>query len=104
MTYYHNHDSSAEDRLVREYQVSTTACRQLANWALAHFGERTDPTAYTRIVVSLATQGPDYAVDKIYKDLHKLGFTYRNEAVWRMYERFRMDAERQYPISRTIAA
>ncbi len=95
---------SAEDRMVREYQVSGYACRQLAQWALAHFGDRTEPIAYTNLVISLSMTGPDYAVDKIFRDLKGAGYTYRNEAIWRMYERYRADGERLYPIGPTIAA
>lgn len=95
---------SAEDRMVREYQVSGFACRQLAQWALAHFGERTEPHAYARIIISLASSGPDYAVDKVFRDLKAQGFNYRNEAIWRMYERYRAEGERQYPVSSTRAA
>lgn len=97
-------DLSAEDRMVREYQVSGFACRQLAQWALAHFGDRTDPHAYARIIISMGTSGPDYAIDKIYRDLKEQGFNYRNEAIWRMYERYRAEGEREYPATRQYAA
>ena len=99
-----HHDSSSEDRMVREYQITGFACRQLADWALAHFGERTEPGAYQRIVVSLANTGPDMAVDKVFRDLTGQGFNYRSEAVWRMYERFRIEGETRYPVSQTRAA
>lgn len=95
---------SAEDRMMREYQVASFACRQLSEWALAHFGERTDPHAYANLVISLSTSGPDYAIDKIYRDLKACGYSYRNEAIWRMYERYRVEGERRYPISRSFAA
>lgn len=95
---------SSEDRMVREYQVTGFACRQLAQWALAHFGDRTEPHAYARIIISLSNSGPDFAVDKISRDLKSFGFSYRSEAIWRMYERYRAEGERQYPVSRTLAA
>lgn len=90
-------DNSSEDRLVREYQVTSFACRQLADWALAHFGERTDPEAYQRIVISMSNNGADTAVEKVHRDLVSQGFNYRNEAVFRMFERFRIEGERKYP-------
>lgn len=93
-----------ESRMVREYQICGYACRQLAQWALAHFGDRTDPTAYERIVISLGSSGPDFAVDKVCRDLTAQGFTYRVEAVWRMYERYRLDGARQFPDSQPFAA
>lgn len=95
---------SSEDRMVREYQVTGFACRNLAQWALAHFGDRTDPHAYTRLVISLSNTGQDVAIHKIYQDLKNCGFTYREEAVWRMYERYRLEGERHYPSALTFAA
>ena len=97
-------DTTSEERMLREYKVTASACRQLASWALAHFGDRTDPEAYQRIVISMASTGPDYAAEKVFNDLCSQGFTYRYEAVWRMYERFRRDEERKTISSGSIAA
>lgn len=97
-------DHSSEDRMVRDYQITGFACRNLADWALAHFGERTDPLAYQRIVISLSNNGPDCSVEKIHRDLISQGFNYRIEAVFRMYERFRIQGERQFPVSSYKAA
>ncbi len=94
----------AEDQLVRDYQVSTYACRQLAGWALAHFDDRTEPLAYMRIVLSLARTGPDYVIDKILRDLTSQGNPYRSEAIWRMYERYRAEGERTIPATGSQAA
>ncbi|GEM_PF-6272130 len=96
--------NSFEDRFLRENQICSSACRHLADWALAHFGDRTEGEAYKRIVHSLAVSGADYAIDKVYKDLNSLGYTYRSEAVMRMYERFRRDAEIRYDVDHDIAA
>lgn len=96
--------NSFEDRYMRENQVCSTACRHLAEWALAHFGDRTNGDAYKRLIHSLAVTGSDYAVDKVYNDLNSLGYMYRSEAVMRMYERFRRDAEKQLDIDQSIIA
>lgn len=88
-----NNTPSSEELFYREHRIDTWSCRQLADWALAHFGDRTDPQAYKRIVSSLANSGADLAVEKVHSDLVSLGFNYRPEAVMRMYERFRRDAQ-----------
>lgn len=93
MTDNNNNTLSSEELFYREHRIDTWSCRQLADWALAHFGDRTDPRAYKRIVSSLANTGSDLAVEKIHTDLTSQGFNYRPEAVMRMYERFRRDAE-----------
>ncbi|MAI89731.1 ATPase inhibitor subunit zeta [Ponticaulis sp.] len=95
---------TSEDLFAREHRIDTFACRQLAEWALAHFGDRTEPYAYKRIVISLANSGADLAVDKIHTDLVSLGYNYRSEAVMRMYERFRRDAEHVVDTPSDLAA
>ena len=97
-------DYSAEDRMVRDYQIDSYASRQLALWALAHLGDRTTPEAYERLVVSLGRTAPDCAINKVYRDLVSIGVSYRSEAVERMFERFRIEGERMYPISSRLAA
>lgn len=95
---------SAEDRFLRENTVCGWACRSLADWALAHFGDRTDPDSYRRLVHSLSVTGADYVVEKIYKDLETQGYRYRSEAVMRMYERFRREAESKFDARQNLAA
>ena len=95
---------SAEESFAREHRVSSYACRQLAEWALAHFGDRTDPTAYQRIVMSLGLSGADIVVEKVHKDLCTQSFNYRPEAVMRMYDRFRMEGERRFVETQDVAA
>lgn len=100
----YNTTNTAEDRFLRESSVCASACRQLADWALAHFGDRTEPDAYRRLVHSLSVTGADFVCEKVYKDLETQGYRYRNEAILRMYERFYRDAARQYDARHTIAA
>ena len=95
MTDNNNNTLSSEELFYREHRIDTWSCRQLAEWALAHFGDRTEPNAYKRIVSSIANTGADLAVEKVHADLSSLVFNYRPEAVMRMYERFRRDAETQ---------
>tara|TARA_B100001179_G_C18343801_1_gene297769 strand:+ start:220 stop:528 length:309 start_codon:yes stop_codon:yes gene_type:complete len=99
-----NNISSSEERFLRENQVTTSACRQLADWALAHFGERTSPSAYQKIIYSMSVTGPDFAVEKVFNDLTSQGYAYRREAVMRMYERFRRESQRAYDLKRDLAA
>ena len=99
-----NNNRSAEDRFLRENTVCGWACRSLADWALAHFGDRTDPDAYRRLVHSLSVTGADYVVEKIHKDLETQGYRYRSEAVMRMHDRFRREAEARYDARHDMAA
>ena len=100
----YNNNTSSEDRFLRENTIASYACRQLADWALAHFGDRTSSDAYRRLVHALAVTGEDVAIEKVYKDLNDQGYPYRSEAVMRMYERFRREAEKQVDTADTIAA
>ena len=44
------------------------------------------------------------SVEKVHRDLISQGFNYRIEAVFRMFERFRIQGERQFPVSSYRAA
>lgn len=85
---------TAEDELAQSYRQTGYACRHLADWGLAHFGDRTNGDAYRRIVTSVGRTSPLHAVDKVHTDLHAQGFPYKMEAVARMFERYMADAER----------